>query len=457
MSIRSADANAVLKEFYSLEDNLNEKLRGISPTISRFKTKIVGKGRRINHPLQKSSAQAVSADFGTAYLEAINNSLGPGYAKMQIGWDEYHAAWQADMKAMKQLPARGKGSFIHLTRRMIESTRETCLKVRTSHFFGDRVGNIGVVDDATTTSAADFKDLSGSNVAHYTKIVLADRSQLLQFERGTRFQVAGATASRVDRKGQTDKIFEVLHVEDQGEGTGEKEAAIYAHLVAPSSGIVAADLTIADDHLIFRVGDFANKGNYTPGIFSWCPDSLMNADNFFGVDRKIGDLSGVGRQTALAGYYFDATGAHNNSATDLKAFEKDVDRVLEAAAIAYQSGARCEYFACHPRTFKKLVADIGSKVEHTTEDDGLRVYTIHGGNGYVKLYLDPYCPEQEVVGLKHSDWTIVSLGEFIDIFNPDGNVFHRVPGQRMVNGMLSSYCALICSNLKNVVRIKVRA
>ena len=445
--ITTTDANQVLKDFYSMEDNLKTKLRGVSPTFDRIKVKTVGKGRQFVQPVQRGSGQAVSADFDEAYSLAVNNELGPKFRDFKFAWDEYHAHWSMQVKAKKQMKSRGPGSFINSVRRVIDSARESAERMRYLHLFGNGRGYIGRVDGASTGAASP----AYPGFTAVIEINLRDVHTLPQFEAGTRFVVIpNSSATVANRKGTVTKIYEVIHVDGQAE-----KPKIWAGLVQPSTGVVAGDLNIGAGSQLYRVGDLASKGKFMPGFEGWCPNTV--ATDFGGARRYAGQTSN--RIHELAGFYFNASGAHSQSATDLSRFEHNYQRLLEAAALAYQRGSRPEYYVVNPRTFRKLIdaGDTGAKVESKTTKDGLAVYSLHGAGGYVNVYVDAYCPNSVAYGLKHSDWCIVSLGPFLDPIKPDGSLYDRVRGKNMIEGAISSYATLVTKNPLNLVRVDLQA
>lgn len=459
MSLSVDNANVVLKRVYENQNNLTAKLRGVSPTYARIRKKQVPGGRTLNHSVQTGSAQSVSSNFKEAFDAAVNNTLGPHFSGLRFPWDEYHASWSIQSKAIKQMPMKGPGSFINASRRLVTSTEETVEKMRTLHMFSDRQGYIGKVTGYTTASdrviAGADRDFGLEPTEAFYKFQLTDPSHITQFEKGLRFQMAASlTASSVAKTtgaDPTDLTFEVKHVSGD-----EKDPVLYASIVSP--GIAHPGRAVTTDfsnYYIFRVGDFANKGTFLPGFKSWCPSTLANDDNFFGLNRSEGKLNPVQRNNNLAGYYFDLTGAYSSSADDFKRFQKTIDRIIEAAGIAEQRGASPDYYCVHPRLFRYLVTELGQKVELEIKDDGLKVYKIHGGNGYISLYQDSYCPIDEVFGLNFNDWAFVSLGDFIDKFDHDGNVMRRVQGENLISGAVSSYATLICANPNNFIRMKV--
>lgn len=442
--ISTAEANNVLKDFYSMETNLRTKLRGTSPTFDRIRLKSVGSGRQFVQPAQIGSGQAVAADFDTAYNLAVQNNLGPRFQDFKFPWDEYHSHWSFQVKAKRQMKSRGAGSFINGLRRVIDSARESAEKMRYQHMFGNGRGYLARVDGAANGVAS--TDFSGHSF--YVKIKLRDLHTLPQFEVGTRFNVAATSfASTVNRKGSVDKVYEVVHVD------GESDSPyVFAVLIQPATGIVVADLNIPANAQLFRVGDFAQKGNYLQGFEGWCPKTVTGT--FGGQTRTAGGSAG-GRIHELAGFYFDGSGTYAQSATDLKRFEHNYQRLLEAAALAYQRGARPKYYVVNPKTFRKLAdaGDTGAKVESKTMADGLAVYSLHGAGGYVNLYVDAYCPVDVAYGLRHEDWCLVSLGNFLDPLKPDGSIYDRVNGKNMIEGAISSYATLVTRNPLNLVRV----
>ena len=451
MGIDTTSANVAMKNIYAENNNIFTPLRANSPTFDRIKKKSSGQGKRLRHAVQTASSQAVGSDFEEAWRELVSQNLGPQFAGMSFPWDEYHAHWSIEAKAMLQMPNKGPGSFLNAMRKLITSSRETVQKMRYLHMFGDRNGHIAVGRTITkVTNAATFP-----GHAFYYKVTLSDSASLPHFEVGQRLNVAasgtvsnlrGATVASVT----SDIVLEVLHVEGEGD-----LPTVYMAVAAPS-GLLASnnDSDIANGAYFYRLGDFAKRGTFLPGLQSWCPENTT--DSFFSSDRKRSVGSVVsGRNNELAGFYFDASGAHSSSAKDLTRFEKTVDRIIEAAGIARQRGAMPKYYVVNPRLFGSLVGELGQKVETRIEEDGLKVYLIHGGTGYISLYQDDYCPVDNVFGIRHNDWSFVSLGDLFDPFDEDGDAMRRLQGETKVGGSLSSYATLVTANPLNLVRIKV--
>ena len=451
MSITTESANVVMKNLYETHNNIFTSLRGTSPTFERVKKSGIGKGRHLRHALQTAPSQAVGGSFEDAWNELVSENLGPQFANMTFSWDEYHAHWSIQSKAMKQMPSKGPGSFLNAMRKLISSTRETVQKMRNLHMFGDRNGHLGV--GRSITKVVDATVFPGNSF--YYKVTLSDSANLPHFEVGQRLNLAAAVDSTELREATVGTVtanivLEVLHVEGEGD-----LPTIYMGVAEPS-GLVASnnDSDLDDGSYFYRIGDFAKKGTFLPGFQSWCPEDTT--DSFFASDRKRSVGSTVaGRNNELAGFYFDASGAHSSSAKNLTRFSKTIDRITEAAAIARQRGSRPDYYCVNPRLFQVLSEELGHKVETRILDDGLQIYLIHGGNGYISLYQDDYCPVDEVFGLKFSDWRFVSLGDLFDPFDPDGNAMRRLQGETKVGGSINSYATFITSNPLNLVRIKV--
>ena len=350
MGVTTADENQVLKDYYAMETNLRTKLRGVSPTFDRIKVKTVS-GRQFVQPAQIGSGQSVSGSFEEAYNLAVQNSLGPKFQDFKFKWDDYHAHWSFETKAKKQMKRAGPGSFINGVRRVIDSARESAERMRYQHLFGNGRGYLARVSVAAAGVAAS----TYPGHSFVVEINLRDIHTLPQFEVGTRFEViARSSDTTAVRKGNTTKVWEVLHVDGQAE-----EPKVWAGLIAPSSGVVVGDLSIPAGAQLYRVGDLAQKGNYMPGFESWCPNTV--ATDFGGQRRYAGQTSN--RIHELAGFYFNASGAHASNAKDLTRFEHNYQRLLEAAALAYQRGARPEYYVMNPRTFRKMIdsSDAGAK------------------------------------------------------------------------------------------------
>lgn len=451
MGLSSENANLLLKNLYEENNNLFTPLRGSSPTFSRIKKKSIGKGKNLTHALQTAPSQAVGGDFQVAWNELVSQHLGPQFAGMSLPWDEYHAHWSLHVKAQKQMPMKGSGSFLNISRKLISSARETAQKMRYLHLFGDRNGHIGVgrVIDRVNSSTV----FPGH--AFYYKVTLSDSASLPHFEVGQRLNVAATGTVNTLRQATVganteDIVLEVLHVEGEG-----NLPTVYMAAVEPSGLLYANNDTVIDHGAYFyRIGDFAKRGTFLPGFRSWCPENTTDA--FFLADRKRSVGSSVaGRNNELAGFYFDATGAHNASSKGLQRFENTIDRIIEAAGIAKERGSMPSYYTVNPRLFRSLAGELGYKVETRIESDGLQIYLIHGGTGYIQLYQDDYCPVDEVYGIRHQDWSIVSLGDLFDPFDSDGNAMRRLQGENRIGGSISSYATLVTANPLNFIRIKV--
>lgn len=452
-SPRGVDADAVMKILYANEHNLFGRLYEGSPTFRTIPRDTNGQGKAYDQPYFVGTGGAVSFDFKVGFELAVNQAVGPGYASAKFGWDNQHAHWSIDTKQKKQMPARGKGSYISAMRQLMERAKERMERLRLAHIFGDGSGAIGQIDGAptgVTNTEATFK------LTTHTQTIYFEQNVTLEFASSRTTTTvhtggaAGATQAKyvritaVDRKRNT---VTVKAVDDDGSDQTSTAANLR--------------LLLADNTYIFNKGDVVNIPATGPdglspytgtrvfgGFDAWRPLTLPTNDSFYGINRNQDPvrLSGV---------------VHEVSAVNAKRAYQET--IIAACYLQRTLGGRLANIVMNPLHFRDFQFELGDQVEYKKMDvsgsnqgvPGFRAIKIAYGQGDIMIHQDIHCPPGQAWGYVPSDWKLCSLDQFIHIWNEDGRVVDRIQGENKVGGAISSYAALICKNPINLARIKL--
>ena len=450
---RGTDADAVMKLLYAKKHNLFAKMYKGSNTFRTIPKDSGGQGKAMDQPFFVTTGGAVSHDFKAAFNLAVNQSTGPGFTAAKFGWDNMYAHWAMDVKQKKQMPGRGKGSYIGSLRQTMERTKERMERLRLAHIFGDGSGTLGRVGTAAV----------GSSLGAIT-FYLENITQVIYFERDIQFQVGTtSTATSVVKQGSKDLIFKVTEID-------RKARKVVCKVVDDdgtdtTSGVTAAQAVaaLAKNRYLFGKGDVVliptvgpdGLPNYggtrvMPGFAAWCPETLAANDNFFGVNRNQD-------RNRLAGV------VHEVDTTDT---EREYQNTLISASYVQETlGGRISNVVMNPLHYRDFTVELGKSAEFKKMDvsgynkgvPGFKVLRVATDKGEMMVHTDIHCPPGVAWGYVPSDWKICSLDQFIHVWNEDGRIVDRIQSENKVGGAIQSYATMICRNPLNLARIKLPA
>lgn len=435
----SSDADAVMKDYYADDTNLLGKMYEGSPTMRTIRRNEAGQGKSFVQPYKVGTSNGVSADFEKAYNLAVNQAVGPSFEDTRFTWDDFFAHWSMNVKQKRQMPSVGRGSFINVLRRDMDSTLERIQRVRLRHIFADGAGEIGEVGVAG----------AGTNSA--IKFTLSSLVDVIYFEVGTQLEAAATKlATSPKQLGSNTVFFKVTHID---RAKGEVIVSVVNDSgTAVSSGNGAGVLTKGT--YLFQKGDLTaiptNGTRRMPGFAAWCPETIATTDNFWGMNRSRD-------RVRLGGVVHDV----DTSDSD----RQYQNTFITAAHVQRTVGGRIRNIVMNPYHFKEFQKELGKDVTYRKVDvtginkgvPGFRGIQIAYTLGDLMIHQDIHCPTGLAWGYVASDWTIVSLGKFLQTWNDDGRVVDRVPGKNQVTGAMHSYATMICKNPINIARIKLPA
>ena len=434
-----SDADAVMKNYYADDTNLLGKMYEGSQTVRTIKRNEAGQGKSFIQPYKVGTSNGVSADFEKAYKLAVDQAVGPSFEDTQFTYDDFFAHWSMNIKQKRQMPAVGRGSFINVLRRDMDSTLERLQRVRLRHVFADGNGEIGKV----------LANATGPNTG--IKFKLTSAVDTIYFEVGTQLEAAAtATATAAKKLGSVDVYFKVTKLD-------RLENEITCALIDDNGVAIAAgngNSVLTKDTYLFQKGDITaiptNGTRRMPGFAAWCPETIAANDNFWGMNRS--------RDRNRLGGVVHAV----DTGDPLRQYQ---NTFIDAAHRQRTLGGRFRQIVMNPLHFKEFVKELGKDTEYKKVDTsgfnkgvpGFRAIQIAYSLGDLMIHQDIHCPTGIAWGYVPSDWQIISLGKFIQTWGEDGRVVDRVQGKNQVTGAMHSYATMICKNPLNLARIKLPA
>ena len=453
-SNRGVDADAVMKILYAKKHNLFGRMYEGSTLFRAIPRDTGGQGKAMDQPYIVSTGGVVAYDFKKGFDIAVNRATGPGYASAKFGWDNQFAHWSIDSKQKKQMPSRGKGSYVNAVRQILDRTKERMERLRLAHLYGDGSGALGQiksVDSGHTTTSATFELMNHVQPIYFEKGIFLEfttnSTDTVPLTAGSSPVIQRFQVESVDRK--ANKVT-VKPVSSTG---ADVTAADAAHIIA----------LIKANNYIFGEGDVVNIPNVGPeslspytgtrvfgGFAAWRPESLPANDSFYGIDRNQDPvrLSGVVHELSS----FSSTRPYQ-------------DTLIAAAYRQRTLGGRIKNIVMNPLHHRDFVYELSGSTEYRKIDmkgsakgvPGFRAIQIAYGQGDLMIHEDIHCPPGVAWGYVASDWKLCSLDQFIHVWNEDGRIVDRIQGENRFGGSIQSYAALICRNPINLARIKLPA
>ena len=246
-----------------------------------------------------------------------------------------------------------------------------------------------------------------------TSLDLVTDMDSLNFEVGMVLQVAAAKTGGSVRSGS-------LTVSGVNRGASSNQITMSGNL---SAGISA----IAQNDFVYQSGDY--DGALT-GLEGWLPATAPSATAFFGQDRTA-DI------TRLSGQRYDGS-----SGTILEA-------LIEGAALAAREGGKPDYMFCSFADFvsieKAMNAQVQRDVKASDSVSGYRSLEFYAPHGVVKIVPDKDCPGSTAYMLQLNNWSLMSIGNAVQLTELDGNRVLRQSADDGIEVRVHSYSQLACT------------
>jgi hypothetical protein len=279
-------------------------------------------------------------------------------------------------------------------------------------------GVLRSVGDSISTSL--FRDGSGAigkvNNSSFgvTTLDLVTDNDVLNFEVGQVLAVAATKTGSAVRSG-------TLTVSKVNRTATTMQVTMTGNL---SAGISA----IAQNDFVYVAGDY--DGMIT-GLQGWIPATApVGGDSFFGEDRSDDP-------TRLAGQRYDGS-----SGTIIEA-------LIEGAALTAREGGRPDYcfvsFADFVNIEKALTAQVQREVKQNDSVSGYRSLEFYAPHGVVSIVPDKDCPVSTAFLLSLKTWSLMSIGDAVQLTELDGNRVLRQSADDGVEVRVHSYSQLGCS------------
>ena len=350
-------------------------------------------GRNLPLPIQYSCGGGGSNTIG----DAITDTTSPTFEDFLLVRRSDYSIGTIDGEAI-EASAADKGSFIRGLKAVVDSKLRVLSNRLAAKLFRDGTGAISQVTSWT---------------ANDTFIELADDGGVACFEVGDQVCTTATSATEsaindaganvhitgIDRSARTlatgidiDNVITAIANNDWVVNHGDRQDA------AMTAGLTA-------DHLCME------------GLDSWLPTTAPGAALFFGVNRTS--------ESRLGGMRLDASG-----------YALQEEAVIDGSGLVDQEGGSCDVFVMHPTKFRKLIKELGSKVQYDKLQArgakgeiahiGFRTVVLDGVSGPVKVVSDRFCPLARGYALDMSTWKLYTLGQAPKILQHDGNKMLRI-------------------------------
>jgi len=193
------------------------------------------------------------------------------------------------------------------------------------------------------------------------------------------------------------------------------------------SGNLSGWSSVAQNDYIYQSGDY--DGALT-GLEGWLPATAPGSTAFFGQDRTA-DI------TRLSGQRYDGS-----SGTILEA-------LIEGAALAAREGGKPDYMFCSFADFvsieKAMNAQVQRDVKASDSVSGYRSLEFYAPHGVVKIVPDKDCPGGTAYMLQLNNWSLMSIGNAVQLTELDGNRVLRQSADDGIEVRVHSYSQLACT------------
>ena len=352
------------------------------------------KGKNAPIPIYYTRPQGRSATFATAQSNSTASKVGEflltrktNYGVAQVS-GEAAAASQGD-----------KYSFLDAMTTEIDGVLRSVGDSISTSLFRDGTGAIGQVNNSSFG---------------VTTLDLVSDNDVLNFEVGQVLAVAGTKTGSSVRSG-------TVTVSAVNRTATTMQVTMSGNL---SAGISA----IAQNDYVYVSGDY--DGMIT-GLEGWIPATApTSGDSFFGEDRSDDP-------TRLAGQRYDGS-----SGTIIEA-------LIEGAALTAREGGKPDYLFCSFADFvnieKAMNAQVQREVKQSDSISGYRSLEFYAPHGVVKVVPDKDCPASTAYLLTLKNWSLMSIGDAVQLTELDGNRVLRQAADDGVEVRVHSYSQLGCS------------
>jgi hypothetical protein len=403
-AISKSTVDAVLKELYrgqAVQELVYDK--SARPFLSMVK-KVPFAGRHYPMPVIVEDSPGVSPTFATAQSN-VNASL---LKQFDVDIVSGYSVGRITVDAMLR-GASDKGAFINTLKHTVDTAINGLANSIESGLFRDSSGAKGQI---------------GSGYAG-TTITLSDPEDIVHFGYGKKV-VTAATKTGVLTSGAARTISSV----DRDNGTFVINSAFAG--------------TTANGDYLFVEGSHVSSADALniSGLEGWLPTTVASSgDSFFGVDRYADP-------TRLAGVKYTGNAA---------AIEESI--ISGAARLGRESGAVPDVALMSFQVFRRLVAELGSKVQRDAGPKaigGFQMLEVYGPKGAIKCVPATFCPNNEIFVLTLNTWELPYMGDDVCyIQQHDGLRVRAVYNADELEVRIASYGNLACNspgkNLKIVL------
>ncbi len=389
-SIDKSAIEAALKELYagqSVQDLVYNKSQ--RPLLSMLKKNTSFAGSLYPLPVVYEDVGGRSYDF----TKAQGNVSASKITQFQIDTVKNYAIARITTDALMR-SRTDKGAFLNGLKHMVDSAINRLSNDIEASLFRDGSGSIGTVVTAASNP-----------------MTLGDVEDVVNFWVGQKLVFANDTASALT-SGTALTVTKVNR--DNGEVT---------------LSAAASTLGVGDGEYIFNEGDYdsASDKNKITGLEGWLPATVT--DSFFGVSRTVDP-------TRLGGIRYAGSSA---------AIEESI--VGAAARLGRESGAIPNIALMNFTTFRRLVNEMGSKVqrsEGSSAKGGFQMLEIYGPKGLIKCVPASFAQADRIWLLTSDSWQLISMGEAVQILDQDGSKVLRVSDADALEVRIGSFAQLAC-------------
>lgn len=410
-STTTGDFEKMLKVWY---DSGRVKLRAYekNPALALIPKDESMRGRNRTVPMWYRVGQGVSATFERAQTRVapggyenwvLTRVKGYGLGRLE---NEVVEASKGDKAAFMEATAEIDGVFHQVTRDLAIA------------MYRERHGQRGAI------ATGGIANGDGTN----DKITLATRADITNFEVGM-WLYASSDATSANLRGSP-TAYVVSRIDRQA-----GDLYMGTAIGTPVNVVTGASWAAGDT--LHREGDItsASETLKLSGFAEWIPSTApTSGDSHFGVDRST-DVE------RLAGVRVDG------SSMSIE------DALIEGAAALHEVGAMPDIVFMGPMQFKRLVRELGSKVEHDIVKSpdlakiGFKSVKLYTAAGVLDVVPDHNCQYDTAWMLTKSTWTLYSMGgapRMLTYGPGDGNRWLRVSDEDAVEYRTGWYGQLGC-------------
>lgn len=402
-----SDFDKMLKIWY---DSGRVKLRAYekNPALALIPKDESMRGKQRTVPIWYRVGQGVSATFATAQDRVapggyanwdLTRVKGYGLGRLE---NEVIEAAKGDKAAFMEATAEIDGIFHQVTRDLAIA------------MYRDQNGARGVIGNIS------------SGTLTTDKITLATRADITNFEVGMWLYASTGGTSAGLAGAPTAYVVSSI----------DRQAGSFIAGTAIGTPVNTSAATWAIGDTLHREGDIT-AGSQTlklAGFSAWIPATAPGSTAFFNVDRSV-DVERLG------GVRVDGSSMSVE------------DALIEGAAALHEVGAMPDLVLMGPMQFKRLVRELGSKVEHDIVKSpdmakiGFKSVKLYTAAGVMDVVPDHNCQYDTAWMLTKSTWKLYSMGgapRMLTYGPGDGNRWLRVSDEDAVEYRTGWYGQLGC-------------